>query len=113
MDTARETSRHDHKTWGLGSLRSKPVTFISAGDSEPLKQLEDLLQHDVKVQMQKSPPKVPKTAMSEQKTQACEPSIQANRSVTSRMDKETAKPTGAITPGLPQTASAATAPCLL
>ncbi|POR36892.1 Protein SQS1 [Tolypocladium paradoxum] len=37
-DEARQTSQHDHSSWGQdSSLRSKPVLFLSAGKSEPLK----------------------------------------------------------------------------
>ncbi|KAI9147895.1 Protein SQS1 [Paramyrothecium foliicola] len=43
-DEARQTSQRDHSFWASSnSLRSKPVSFISAGTSEPLKQLEDLV----------------------------------------------------------------------
>ncbi|KAH8169057.1 r3H domain-containing protein [Sarocladium implicatum] len=45
MEAARETSRHDHKVWGLNSLRTKPIIFVSAGPIEPLKQLEDIVGH--------------------------------------------------------------------
>lgn len=47
MEAARETSRHDHKTWGLNTLRTKPISFVSAGPIEPLKQLEDILGQEV------------------------------------------------------------------
>lgn len=41
-DEARNTSQHNH--WDTNShLRNKPVTFVSAGASEPLKQLDDEL----------------------------------------------------------------------
>ncbi|KND93298.1 Protein SQS1, partial [Tolypocladium ophioglossoides CBS 100239] len=37
-DEARQTSQHDHSVWGQdSSLRSKPVLFLSAGKSEPLR----------------------------------------------------------------------------
>lgn len=89
MDTARETSRHDHKTWGLGSLRSKPVTFISAGDSEPLKQLEDLLQHDVQAQTAKESAQSPNDCHVRQQKQDRDLPVQANSLVMSHMDEET------------------------
>jgi hypothetical protein len=43
-EEARQTSQRDHTNWGISnSLRTKPVSFISAGTSEPLKLLEDLI----------------------------------------------------------------------
>ena len=43
-DEARQTSQRDHTFWSSSNnLRSKPVSFISAGTSEPLKQLDDLM----------------------------------------------------------------------
>ncbi|KAF5019011.1 hypothetical protein F66182_8985 [Fusarium sp. NRRL 66182] len=42
-DEARQTSQHDHSVWGSSSLRSRPVTFISAGHSEPLKLLDEII----------------------------------------------------------------------
>lgn len=42
-DEARSTSQHDHSAWGNSSLRLRPVTFVSAGPSEPLKLLEDII----------------------------------------------------------------------
>jgi hypothetical protein len=87
MDTARETSRHDHKIWGLASLRSKPVTFVSAGDSEPLKQLEDLLQHK-----EAQPAEAPSQSLEHhdvrQEKQERDSSFQGKRFVTSHMDEE-------------------------
>jgi hypothetical protein len=42
-DEALQTSRQDHSSWAANSiLRSKPVKFISAGTSEPLKALSNL-----------------------------------------------------------------------
>jgi hypothetical protein len=42
-DEALQTSRQDHSSWATNSsLRSKPVKFISAGTSEPLKALSNL-----------------------------------------------------------------------
>ncbi|KAK0387127.1 hypothetical protein NLU13_5440 [Sarocladium strictum] len=46
MEAARETSRHDHKAWDMSSLRTKPVVFVSAGNTEPLKQLENPSNHE-------------------------------------------------------------------
>lgn len=43
-DEARQTSQHDHSDWSRSNLRLKPVTFVSAGTSEPLKQLDELLE---------------------------------------------------------------------
>ncbi|KAI6769477.1 hypothetical protein HG531_010581 [Fusarium graminearum] len=42
-DEARQTSQHDHSAWGHSSLRSRPVTFVSAGPSEPLKLLDEIM----------------------------------------------------------------------
>ncbi|CEI40145.1 hypothetical protein FVEN_g1368 [Fusarium venenatum] len=42
-DEARQTSQHDHSAWGNSSLRSRPVTFVSAGPSEPLKLLDEIM----------------------------------------------------------------------
>ncbi|EWZ47619.1 uncharacterized protein FOBCDRAFT_315719 [Fusarium oxysporum Fo47] len=42
-DEARQTSQHDHSTWGNSSLRLRPVTFVSAGPSEPLKHLDAIV----------------------------------------------------------------------
>ncbi|KAG7434291.1 Protein SQS1 [Fusarium oxysporum f. sp. raphani] len=42
-DEARQTSQHDHSTWGNSSLRLRPVTFVSAGPSEPLKLLDAIV----------------------------------------------------------------------
>ncbi|KAF4345800.1 SQS1 [Fusarium beomiforme] len=42
-DEARQTSQHDHSTWGSSSLRLRPVTFVSAGPSEPLKLLDEIV----------------------------------------------------------------------
>ncbi|KAF4453532.1 Protein SQS1 [Fusarium austroafricanum] len=41
-DEARQTSQHDHSTWGNSSLRLRPVAFVSAGPSEPLKLLDEI-----------------------------------------------------------------------
>ncbi|CAG9991358.1 unnamed protein product [Clonostachys byssicola] len=41
-EEARQTSRQNHSFWEQGSsLRSRPVKFVSAGTSEPLKQLDE------------------------------------------------------------------------
>ncbi|KAM0362783.1 hypothetical protein ACHAP4_001531 [Fusarium culmorum] len=42
-DEARQTSQHDHSAWGNFSLRSRPVTFVSVGFSEPLKLLDEIM----------------------------------------------------------------------
>ncbi|KAF5244483.1 hypothetical protein FANTH_7752 [Fusarium anthophilum] len=42
-DEARQTSQHDHSTWGNSSLRLRPVTFVSAGPTEPLKLLDAIV----------------------------------------------------------------------
>ncbi|KAM5352144.1 hypothetical protein ACJ41O_004867 [Fusarium nematophilum] len=43
-DEARHTSQHDHSIWANNNnLRQRPVTFVSAGPSEPLKLLDVLL----------------------------------------------------------------------
>ncbi|RGP60345.1 hypothetical protein FLONG3_10907 [Fusarium longipes] len=42
-DEARHTSQHDHSTLGNSSLRLRPVTFVSAGPSEPLKLLDEII----------------------------------------------------------------------
>ncbi|SCO81787.1 uncharacterized protein FRV6_06000 [Fusarium oxysporum] len=42
-DEARQTSQHDHSIWGNSSLRLRPVTFVSAGPSEPLKLLDAIV----------------------------------------------------------------------
>ncbi|KAH7325141.1 hypothetical protein B0I35DRAFT_425707 [Stachybotrys elegans] len=48
LDEARQTSQQDHSVWTASAqLRRKPVSFISAGASQPLKQLDELLQHAV------------------------------------------------------------------
>lgn len=39
-DEARETSQHTSHWDSIGTLRSKPVSFVSAGPIEPLKELE-------------------------------------------------------------------------
>ncbi|GKU02549.1 hypothetical protein FLAG1_04622 [Fusarium langsethiae] len=42
-DEARQTSQHDHSAWGNSSLRLRPVAFVSAGPSEPMKLLDEII----------------------------------------------------------------------
>lgn len=52
-DEARQTSQHDHSAWASTNLRQKPVSFISAGPSEPLKHLDELLEETSQVETAK------------------------------------------------------------
>lgn len=55
-DEARTTSQHDHSYWTQSSdLRRKPVSFISAGTSEPLKHLDDLQSPDAPPESSSAP----------------------------------------------------------
>lgn len=43
-DEARQTSQQDHSTWSQNvTLRKKPVAFVSAGPSQPLEPVEDMV----------------------------------------------------------------------
>lgn len=56
-DEARQTSQHDHSAYS--NLRQRPVKFVSAGPSEPLKQLDELLDENNQKQAEKSTPDSP------------------------------------------------------
>ncbi|KAK7428650.1 squalene synthetase-like protein [Neonectria magnoliae] len=57
-DEARQTSQHDPSAWSQ-NLRQRPVKFVSAGTSEPLKQLDKLLDENSKKPIGESTIEVP------------------------------------------------------
>ncbi|KPM40157.1 hypothetical protein AK830_g6404 [Neonectria ditissima] len=62
-DEARQTSQHDPSAWGQ-NLRQRPVKFVSAGTSEPLKQLDKLLDESSKELAEESTTESPHDDMS-------------------------------------------------